>query len=89
MLYLYLEKRRLSQNDDSLKRPTKTLLELSQRSTIAFSYLSQTGMCHPTGYGITILSLNRYTTPLPLFSVLNRVVYLYHLSVALKALNRM
>ena len=57
MLYLYLAKRRLSQNDDSLKRPTKILVELSQRSTMALSYLSQTGMYHPTGYGFRILSL--------------------------------
>ena len=34
MLYLYLAKRRLSQNDDPLKRPTKILVKLLQRSTM-------------------------------------------------------
>ena len=44
---MYLAKRRSSENDDSLKRPTKILVELSQRSTMDKNiYLSKSREKH-------------------------------------------
>ena len=40
----------------------------------AFPFFSKTDMCHPTGWGFRVLSVNRYT--ITLFSVLN--MYMYH-----------